>query len=265
MSDQEIDKELDAKLSVLLNDSPHLSNEQLCAKMVEVLEANAIENSIALSPAEIVAQWKDRQGTPYWEIRDYASVLANAKAWDKALTVADSITDDAERYETISGIALRMIGAGLLDRAEAVVKSVPIESGDSEKIYALNNLADHLCKQGKIGKAIELLLQEAEPTAWAKSDSLSKADSFLEIALEFAKLGSYDDTFRLLKAAIPLAIYDFQSYSHNFEASKVLSYIPRLLLEFGEYEKSRELAKLLPQQFRKRAFQEIEEKEQERR
>jgi tetratricopeptide (TPR) repeat protein len=264
LNNQEIDEELNAELTALLNNSTHLSNEQLCAKLVERLEKKGVGRSTPLSPTEIVAQWKDHQGKPYWEVRHYASVLANMKAWDKALLVAGSIVDDAERYETVSEIALRLVSAGLLDKAEAVLKSVPIESGDSEKIFALTNLADHLCKQGKTEKAIELLLQEAEPTACAKPDSLSKADRFLEIALELAKVGMYDDALRLLKAAIPLTIYDFQSYRHNVEASKVLSYIPCLLIQFGEYQKARELAKLVPQQFRKRAFQEIEEREQER-
>jgi hypothetical protein len=179
LSNQEIDKELNAELRILLTSSAHLSNEQLCTKIVEALERKSQERSTPLSPAEIVAQWKDRQGRPYWDVGDYALILANMKAWDKALEAANSITDDAERYEKLSCIALRMVGAGMLDQAEAVLKAVPIESGDSEKIYALTHLAARLRQQGKTDKAIELLLQEAEPTACANPDSLSKADRFL--------------------------------------------------------------------------------------
>jgi tetratricopeptide (TPR) repeat protein len=247
----------------LLKNPDHLTGEQVYSKVTEILEENGVDLHAPLPPAEIVAQWKDSPQKPAWEIGCYALALANLKEWDRALEVANSITDDAERYERLSSIALCLMWNGLLDRAEAIVKSVPIESGHSEKIYALTNLAARLRDIGEIDRAIALLLEEAEPTARVQSDDcLSKADRFLEIALELAKTGMYDDAFRLLKEAIPIATNDYLRYRPNVEARKVLYYIPVPLIEVGEYDKAEELVKLLPEQFQKSAFAEIEKRKQ---
>ncbi|MBD1808124.1 tetratricopeptide repeat protein [Microcoleus sp. FACHB-SPT15] len=112
--------------------------------------------------------------------REFVTVLLQLRLFTEAEEVAQAITDNFERVNALTRLAVALAQAGQFAKAEKLIKTI---EWDLERLYALKVLAIALAQAGQFAKA--------EQIASTIQENPIQAEAFSQLAIALAQAGQF--------------------------------------------------------------------------